>query len=276
MKKTILRIVGLTIIVTLVCIRCNDNNVGSANNSGRVDGFLGVNIEMVPVEGGTFTMGCTTEQGDDCEDDERPPHIVTLSDFSIMKYSVTQGLWMAVMGSNMSLSVGDESSFIVGNEYPVYNVRWNEVQTFIERLNDMTGKTYRLPTEAEWEYAARGGKNSNGYKYPGSNTIEDVAWYWKNSDNQVHPVGTKQSNELGIYDMSGNVSEWVSDRYGNYSSDAQTNPTGPNTDPYYHVIRGGSFVSDTNSSRISHRGWTYPSILSYVTYAIGVRLALSP
>jgi formylglycine-generating enzyme required for sulfatase activity len=166
-----------------------------------IDNIVG--IEMILVRGGTFRMGDTDGQGGD---NEKPVHNVTLRDFYIGKYPVTQKQWVQVMGSNHSNFKGDD--------LPVEQVSWNNVQEIIKELNAKTGKKYRLPTEAEWEYAARGGNKSKGYKYSGSNDIDKVAWYADNSGNKTHPVGTKAPNELGIYDMSGNVWEWVNDKYG--------------------------------------------------------------
>ena len=204
----------------------------------------GVTFEMIKVQGGTFTMGCTSEQGSDCYDNENPSHRVTVSSFYIGKYEVTQALWEAVMGSN-------PSDFKGGN-LPVENVSWDNCQEFIRKLNSKTGKNFRLPTEAEWEYAARGGNKSNGYKYSGSNSIDNVAWYYGNSGNKTHTVGSKSPNELGIYDMSGNVWEWCSDWYGSYSSGSQTNPTGPSSGSY-RVLRGGSWYGDAGDCRVSNR-----------------------
>ena len=186
---------------------------------------------MVYVSGGTFTMGGTSEQGSDADDSEKPTHSVTLSSYYICKYEVTQALWRAVMGNNPSNFKGDN--------LPVESVSWNDCQTFINRLNSYTGRNFRLPTEAEWEFAARGGNYSRHYKYSGSNYISDVAWYGDDSgNNRTHPVGTKQANELGLYDMSGNVWEWCSDWYGSYSSYSQNDPTGPNSGSE-RVMRGG-------------------------------------
>ncbi len=218
---------------------------------------------MVYVSGGTFTMGGTIEQGSEVDDDEKPTHKVTLSSFYICKYEVTQALWRAVMGSNPSDFKGDN--------LPVECVSWNDCQTFINRLNSYTGRNFRLPTEAEWEFAARGGNYSRHYKYSGSNYISDVAWYDDNSGNRTHPVGTKQANELGLYDMSGNVWEWCNDWYGSYNSYSQTDPTGPSSGSD-RVIRGGSWFNGARSCRSSNRYDNAPGI-SYIN--LGLRLVLS-
>ena len=231
--------------------------------------------EMVKVEGGTFTMGATAEQGSDYDSDELPTHQVTLSDYYIGKYEVTQQLWEYVMsysgtcadGSSMSAYASDvwlgsdpSSSYGVGDYYPAYYVSYYDiVDIFLPRLNKITGRTYRLPTEAEWEFAARGGKQSKGYKYSGSDNIGVVAWYTGNSGGKTHQVGTKEPNELGIYDMSGNVWEWCGDWYGRYSSSAQTNPTGPSSGSY-RVLRGGSWYCDARGCRVSNRDNYAPSL----------------
>ena len=237
----------------------------------------GVSFKMVAVEGGTFMMGATAEQGSDAYDDEKPAHQVTLSGYSIGETEVTQALWQAVMGSNPSWFTPTQG-YSQNLQRPVERVTWNDCQTFITKLNQMTGKNFRLPTEAEWEYAARGGKLSQGYKYAGSNNIGDVAWYWDNIPSQssgtagygTQPVATKAPNELGIYDMSGNVYEWCQDWYGVYTSDAQTNPTGPASGSY-RVIRGGSWDSDAGDCRVSGRGLINPS---NTLHFLGLRLAL--
>ena len=203
--------------------------------------------EMVWVEGGTFTMGCTDEQGEDCFDFEKPNHKVTVSGFSIGKYQVTQKEWVAAMGTNPSYSKGDDT--------PVHFLTWNEVQEYITVLNAYTGKKYRLPTEAEWEYAARGGNQSKGYKYSGSNFFDEVAWHDGNSSDKPHPVGEKKPNELGIFDMSGNLWEHCSDCSGNYTADSQTNPTGPTTGDY-RIIRGGAWYTAPTYIRVSTRSAT--------------------
>ena len=212
------------------------SNIIDSSTSGSVITIPvkdGVNIEMVKVEAGSFDMGATPEMQNP-DEDEKPVHRVTLTNnYYIGKYEVTQALWQAVMGSNPSNFKGDD--------LPVEKVSWDDCQDFISKLNAMTGKRFRLPTEAEWEYAARGGKKSQGYQYSGSNTLDNVAWYHDNSGSKTHAVGTKQPNELGIYDMTGNVSEWCQDRYGDYSGVPQTNPTG-SVDGKFRVNRGGSWM----------------------------------
>ena len=221
------------------------NGGGESEFKNRTFTVNGVSFEMIAVEGGTFTMGATSEQGSDAYDDEKPTHQVTLSSYYIGKTEVTQELWQAVMGSNPSK--------FSGTNLPVEKVSWDDCQTFITKLNSLTGKNFRLPTEAEWEYAARGGNMSQGYKYSGSNEIGDVAWYDNNSGNKTHPVATKAPNELGIYDMSGNLWEWCSDWYGSYSSTAQTNPTGPDSGSN-RITRGGSWGYDLTGCRVAIRG----------------------
>ena len=221
----------------------------------------GVTFTMMPVESGTFTMGATSEQQDP-SDFEKPTHRVTLSSYYIGKYEVTQDLWKAVMGSNPSKWKGDN--------LPVECVSWYDCQEFIKKLNTMTGKKFRLPTEAEWEYAARGGNRSRGYQYSGSNNLNDVAWYDDNSGRWTHPVGTKAPNELGIYDMSGNVLEWCQDWFDWYSSNAKTNPTGPRSGSG-RVTRGGCWI-DAEECRVTCRYLYTPGSKSNY---FGLRLALS-
>jgi len=222
----------------------------------------GVSFGMIRVEGGTFTMGATSEQGSDASSDEKPAHQVTLSSFSIGETEVTQELWQAVMGSN--------PSYFKGPKRPVEQVSWEDCQTFIRELNNLTGRNFRLPTEAEWEYAARGGQKSSHTMYAGSNTIDDVAWYYHdNSGDQTHDVATKRANELGLYDMSGNVWEWCQDWYGSYSSGSQTNPKGAFSGSH-RVDRGGGWSSRAWGCRVSIRNGCTPSIRSYVR---GLRLA---
>ena len=217
----------------------------------------GVSFNMIKVKGGTFKMGAqsTDPNGENYDSEahsqEQPVHSVTLDDYYIGETEVTQELWEAVMGTN--------PSDFKGSNNPVESVSWNDCQEFIKKLNQLTGKKFRLPTEAEWEYAARGGNKSKGYKYSGSNTIDDVAWYFDNAyDVDGTPqVGTKAPNELGLYDMSGNVWEWCSDWYGEYSSSSQINPTGP-TSGSYRVHRGGGCGNSAQSCRVAYRYGTAP------------------
>lgn len=235
------------------------SGTSSGSGSGTSDFVLkvkGVEYPMVFVEGGTFMMGSDDSKA------EKPVHQVTLNSYCIGKYEVTQELWVAVMGSN--------PSSYKGSRKPVEKVSWEDCQEFIRKLNNLTGKNFKLPTEAQWEYAARGGKKSRGYKYSGSNTIGKVAWYTDNSGSKIHDVGTKSPNELGLYDMTGNVYEWCSDWYGHYSSSSQTNPSGPSSG-FYRVSRGGSWYTNARSSRVSDRFLNSPGdILSN----LGFRLCL--
>ena len=222
----------------------------------------GVTFKMIYVKGGTFTMGCTSEQGDDCDSDEKPSHSVTLSDYWIGETEVTQALWQAVMGSN--------PSYFKGDNRPVESVSWNDCQMFIQKLNQLTGRTFSLPTEAQWEYAARGGNKKSGYKYAGGNNVDEEAWYDGNSGSSTHPVKGKKPNVLGLYDMSGNVWEWCSDWYGSYSSGAQINPQGPSSGSD-RVLRGGSWDRSARYCRVSYRLRSNPD---YRSDDFGFRLSI--
>lgn len=223
----------------------------------------GVSFDMIKVEAGSFIMGCTSEQGGDCDSDESPYHRVTITqDYYIGKFEVTQELWEAVMGTNPS----NWKAF----DRPVEKVSWNDAQEFCAELNRMTGRHFRLPTEAEWEYAARGGKKSTNAKYSGSSSVSNVAWYDGNSGSQTHPVGKLRPNELGIYDMSGNVWEWCQDWKGGYSSASQTDPQGPSSGSC-RVLRGGSWFSYAGGCRVSNRSNTSPG---YRDNSSGFRLVL--
>lgn len=220
------------------------NGSNGNNNDNSVEfNVNGVTFKMIRVEGGTFTMGATPEQGGEPRSDEKPAHDVTLSTFYICQTEVTQELWQAVMGSNPSP--------YSGTNLPVSNISWDNCQEFISNLNQITGKTFRLPTEAEWEYAARGGNKSQGYKYAGSNNVDEVAWY---SSNTTHTVATKMPNELGLYDMSGNVWEWCQDFYSSlyYTISPSTNPAGP-TFGSKHVGRGGGVGFTATGCRVAYR-----------------------
>ena len=233
-------------------------------------------IPVVYVSGGTFKMGATSEQGSDADSDEKPTHQVTVSSFYMGKYEVTQAQWEAVMGTTVRQQRDKAdlsySLYGIGGNYPIYYVSYNEAVEFCRKLSTLTGRTYRLPTEAEWEYAARGGNQSRGYKYSGSNDLSSVAWYGDNSNTTSHAVGTKQANELGLYDMSGNVWEWCSDWNGKYSNSPQTNPKGPGSGSS-RVNRGGSWGNDASSCRVSDRGSYPPSLRDY---DLGFRVVLEP
>ena len=245
------------------CPICGRPLQGNTEPSEQTFNVNGVEFKMIKVEGGTFSMGATSEQEYDALSCEKPVHSVTLSDYYIGETEVTQELWEAVMGSNPSYFEGD-------NQRPVENVSWNDCQKFIKKLNRLTGKEFRLPTEAEWEYAARGGKYSRGYKYSGSNNSDEVAWYDSNSGSKTHPVKTKKDNELGLYDMSGNVWEWCNDWWGCYQSNSQTNPTGP-SEGESRVLRGGGWCYFDMGVRVSRRDYLTPG---YRHIIIGLRLAL--
>ncbi len=231
----------------------------------------GVTFVMVRVEGGTFTMGATPEQGSDPSSREKPAHEVTVSSYSIGQTEVTQELWQAVMGNN--------PSYFIGYQHPVERVSWEDCQMFITTLNQLTERAFRLPTEAEWEFAARGGNMGMGYKYAGSDDLATVGWYsyndsWElrgSGEHGTHTVATRMPNELDLFDMSGNVHEWVQDWYGGYSSGAHTNPTGPVTGSE-RVYRGGNWYFDEWFCRVSFRNSVIPS---YTSHGIGLRLALS-
>ena len=241
----------------------SENHLNTSEPSEQTFMVKGVEFKMIKVEGSTFSMGATSEQGSDADDDEKPVHSVTLSDYYIGETEVTQELWEAVMGSNPSRFKGN-------NQRPVESVSWKDCQKFIKELNRLTGKKFRLPTEAEWEYAARGGKYSRGYTYSGSDNADEVAWYYDNSGDETHPVKTKKANKLGLYDMSGNVWEWCNDWYGGYQSNSQTNPTGPSKGEY-RVLRGGSWGNFDWCVRVSFRYFNSPGTRND---NYGLRLAL--
>lgn len=254
-----MRILFTTKILSIAAI------ILSLQARAQSDEFIvnGVSFKMVFVEGGTFVMGATNEQNSNVTDDEKPVHKVTINSYYIGQTEVTQALWKAVMGDN-------PSHFSDNLQCPVEQVDWNDCQEFIVKLNQLTGKNFRLPTEAEWEFAARGGTKSKDYKYSGSNILNDVAWYYENSgisklqdalwsgDSIVpnkcrtHPVGIKNANELGLYDLTGNVCEWCADWYGVYSHTEQINPIGPNNGSK-RVLRGGGWCYPASFCRVSCR-----------------------
>lgn len=192
----------------------------------------GVRFRMIAVDGGSFMMGATPGQDEDARENEKPAHKVTVDDFLIGETEVTQELWFAVMGNNPSYFKSDEGNL------PVENVSWNDVQVFIKKLNEITGLQFRLPFEAEWEYAARGGKKSTDKKYAGSDDVDEVAWYKDNAEGKTHAVASKKANELGIYDMSGSVCEWCENNYGSeYES--------------LSIVKGSAIINNSSESIIS-------------------------
>ena len=221
-----------------------------------------VNFLMKFVEGGRFKMG-SPENDANAYDDEKPQHWVELSDYYIGETVVTQALWKAVMGNNPSEPQKDD--------LPVVNVSWEDCQAFINKLNQMTRRNFRFPTEAEWEYAARGGKDYKNSEYAGNNIIDSVAWYSDNSEGIIHEGKTKLPNVLDLYNMIGNVWEWCYDWKGDYSNNAQTNPTGPSRG-YARMLRGGSYRNNYNFCRVSSRSSAPPG---YCDISVGFRLALS-
>ena len=250
-------------------VRVKGGLIYDDSNSYELFTVGGVEFKMIHVEGGTFTMGAMPEMKNP-GDDEMPTHQVTLSSYYIGETPVTQALWKAVMVNN--------PSFFKGDDLPVEQVSWGICQEFITALNrqlkdklQTTGMRFRLPTEAEWEYAARGGNKSGGHRYSGSDKVDEVAWFEGNSDEETHPVGRKKANELDIYDMSGNVWEWCQDRYGEnyYKESPQRNPTGPESG-FYYVHRGGGWINDAWYCRLSCRDYT-----DYANFNLGFRLALS-
>ena len=281
MKKTILFLFAAGVLM----FSCGkDENTGNGGVTPAAQGVKtytvnGVSFNMIKVDGGTFMMGATDDDTE-AREDERPRHSVTLSDYWICETEVTQALWQAVMGGN--------PSYFRGANLPVEHVSWLDCDTFITKLNQLTGESFRLPTESEWEYAARGGNKSLGYKYSGSNNADDAGWYWRNSGDsyllgeldqdtilqngcRTHPVKTKAPNELGLYDMSGNLYEWCSDWYDDYCSNALTDPHGPTTG-LQRVCRGGSWLSNAWCGRVSYRFYCVP-VRDY--YFLGFRLAFS-
>lgn len=257
------RVICLSIAIVAAAIHFAVPAARAAENKERVARIEPeLAAQMVNVKGGCFQMG-----SNDGESNEKPVHEVCVSDFAIGKYEVTQGQWQAVMGSNPSKFSS------CGPDCPVEHVRWNDVQEFIEKLNGLTGKNYRLPTEAEWEYACRSGGKKE--KYSGTNddsSLTDYAWYNKNSNDKTYKVGTKKPNGLGIYDMSGNVWEWVEDTYSStaYSSHSRNNPI--NTGGADRVIRGGSCDDGPRYVRAAIRVGLSPVVHDNV----GFRLARTP
>lgn len=274
-------LIQLTLIFTLCCAAaCKRGELSQEPLQSEIFTVNGEGFEMVLVEGGTFMMGATSEQGRDYESNEKPAHEETLSSFYIGKYEVTQQMWEAVMGADFNPSFNSACK-----ECPVEQVSWKDAETFITKLNILTGKTFRLPTEMEWGYAARGGNRSRGYKYSGSNRIDEVAWYLDNYQKEpygtkktTHPVGMKKPNELGLYDMSGNVWEWCSDWYKKeyHHNGKSVHPEWPlKGAPLYfrRIIRGGSWGGSAKGCRVSYIDY---DVEGYRDEYGGLRLVLEP
>lgn len=219
---------------------------------------------MIFVKGGSFTMGSNNSLS---FPDELPTHSVTLSDYYLAKVTITQKQWTAIMGENSLWS----ENYGKGDNYPANFISYGQAKQFIERLNEYSGMQFRMPTEAEWEYAACGGQQSQGFVYSGSNDANKVAWYRDNAGEKMHPSAMLSPNELGLFDMSGNLWEWCSDYYGNYTSESATNPTGPETGAK-RVVRGGSFTYEMAFSRCKTRNYLPETNQSV---AVGLRLAIS-
>lgn len=251
-RKILKTVCGLVIIAAAVHLHSSAANASTEKPAESVD-----NIAMAPVKGGCFKMG---------DAEEKTVHEVCVNDFAIGKYEVTQGQWQEIMGHNPSRYNS------CGSDCPVDQVSWNDIQEFIAKLNSKTNKQYRLPTEAEWEYAARSGGKPE--KFSGGNSVDTVAWYSKNAENRPHAVGTKQPNGLGIYDMSGNVWEWVYDcfRPDYYKKSPKNNPQGPNCSDK-RVLRGGSWFNTAKDARVAFRMRDNPGFSYHFTF--GFRLASS-
>ncbi|MDE5610153.1 MAG: formylglycine-generating enzyme family protein [Bacteroidales bacterium] len=257
MKKLLYVLTGLCLLAGAFtgCEKPNSTREEGDNTATKnyTETAFGMNLEMVYVEGGEFTMGFTSEQGWDLPDSivEKFTRETKLDSYHIGKYEVTQAQWKAVMGMN--------SSYFKDDNLPVENVSWNDVQEFCKKLSKKAGRKYMLPTEAQWEYAARGGNKSQHYKYAGSNDIDEVAWYYENSYDHLeypeygtHLVGMKKANELGLYDMSGNVQEWCLDWYSavGYDKKDDYNPQG-SVEGSNRVMRGGNWKGEASGCCVS-------------------------
>ncbi|MDE5608983.1 MAG: formylglycine-generating enzyme family protein [Bacteroidales bacterium] len=253
------RVIGvglLGVLVLSMMVSCEPENENKSSLKNYTETAFGMNLEMVYVQGGTFEMGATAEQDEDAFYEEYPVRTIKLDGYYIGKYELTQAQWKAVMGTSLR-EQRDKANpawgiYGEGDSYPMGYVSWEEAREFCQKLSEATGRRYMLPTEAQWEYAARGGNKSRHYKYAGGNNIDEVAWYKENSDNTAHSVGTKKANELGCYDMSGNVMEWCSDWYGRYVKNDTVNPQGPARGTY-RVHRVCSWLWEAKYLRVSSR-----------------------
>ncbi len=252
-----------------------NNTRQSVSGQNYTETELGLDLKMVYVEGGSFLMGCTSEQSD-CASDEQNVRRVTLDGYYIGMFEITQKQWELVMGTSINQQKSKAGKSLlkgVGPDYPMYYVSWEDAMTFCQELSRLTGKTYTLPTEAQWEFAARGGNRNDGTKYSGSHSIDLAAWYFYNSGGGTHLVGTKRANGLGIYDMSGNVWEWCKDWYADSYQSCQTNnPEGPSSGSD-RVNRGGCWGFNASRCRVSHRDGITPTSRSIF---LGFRVVLIP
>ncbi len=274
-KNVVAKLLSIVLICATVVCACEEEEPIDESTSSTEQGEQeslpseltmnvdGVSFKLILVEGGEFTMGATSEQVYDALDNEYPAHKVVLSDFYMAETEVTQELWEAVMGNR-------PSGYIHDDLLPVEMISWTDAQAFVAELNSITGETFSLPTEAQWEYAARGGKKTGGYLFAGGNEIENLAWYWENSATSTHPVKEKMPNELGLYDMSGNVMEWCADWYGEYGEGEQTDPQGAQ-EGTNKVLRGGAWYQGEVDLRVSSRTRQTPDCMNN---AIGMRLVL--
>ena len=265
MRRVLFLLLSLAIGVSFAAAKVNgDDAAVEQSSSPRSETVTvnGVSFKMIWVEGGTFTMGSPDGVG---EGDEHPQHWVTLDGYWIAETEVTQALWEAVMGTTVGQQYDKTDKLWplrgTGDNYPMYYVSYEDAVDFCKELNLLTGNKYKftLPTEAQWEFAARGGNKSNDCKYSGSNSVDKVAWHFDNSGRNTHPVKGKAPNELGLYDMSGNVYEWCLDWFDSYSSGAQTNPKGPSSGSI-RVLRGGSWSMFEPGCRVASRSFDRPNI----------------
>lgn len=258
---------GFRLVMNPIITSSASNSIRVSDQAPPATDLQSLASNFVFVRGGSFIMGCTSEQRG-CLEIEKPVHRVTVGSYYLSRYEVTQAQWREVMGSN-------PSEFVGCDQCPVEQVDWNDIQEFLLRLNDLTGQNYRLPTEAEWEFAARGGNKSQGYRYAGSNNIEEIAWYKENADGKAQPVGLKLPNELGLYDMSGNVFEWCQNWAYIYSASPQSSST-EGVAGSYHMLRGGSWKQGKNFCRVAYRMPDATSSLGLRFSSFGFRLARTP
>ncbi|MDE6494318.1 MAG: formylglycine-generating enzyme family protein [Bacteroidales bacterium] len=266
---------GLTLCLLAVLASCGKEKATDSHRD-YVENALGLKLDMVYVEGGSFAMGATEEQGEDALDNEKPVRTVRLDSYYIGRFEITQGQWEKVMGSTVrdQWAVADIDFGISeeGDAFPMYYITWEEAVAFCEKLSELTGRHYVLPTEAQWEYAARGGRKAQPTKYSGSDILDEVGWYYTENTKRLQLVGGKSSNELGIYDMSGNVWEYCADYYDMYDPSQTDNPTGAETSPC-RVSRGGSWADVASHCRVSYRATPLPN---FRLLNLGFRVAMIP